>query len=292
MTRPHVIGVAGAGTMGSGIATVAIRAGFQTVLFDVRREAVESATSQITAFLGKSVERGRLTAVQRDEAIARLQPTTAIEDFAACSFVIEAVFEDLGVKRELLASANRVCPPETIFASNTSTLSITELGAASVRPDRLVGMHFCLPAQVMKLVEMTPGLETAQATFDAAWQLCVDLGQQPVRTQDRPGFILNYFVVPLNNDAIRLVERGVAEPAEIDRAVKAALGYPMGPCELLDYIGLDTQERLCDALFSITHDPRAACPPLVRRMVAAGHLGRKSGRGFYTYQGVAMFGAN
>jgi 3-hydroxybutyryl-CoA dehydrogenase len=278
--------------MGSGIAIVAARAGFRTVLFDVRQEAVESATSQLAAFLGKSVERGRLTVEQSDAAIGRLSTTTRVDDLAECTMVIEAVFEDLAVKRDFLQAANRVCPPETVFASNTSTLSITELGSASGRPNRLVGMHFCLPAQIMKLVEVTPGLATDPGTFDAAWQMCVSMGQQPVKTQDRPGFILNYFVVPFNNDAIRLVERGVAEPAEIDKAVKHGLGYPMGPCELLDYIGLDTQERLCDALFTITHDPRAACPPLVRRMVAAGHLGRKTGRGFYTYEGVAMFGAN
>jgi 3-hydroxybutyryl-CoA dehydrogenase len=138
---------------------------------------------------------------------------------------------------------------------------------------------------------MTPGLVTEPAVFEQVWQLCLALGQQPVKTQDRPGFILNYFIVPFNNDAIRLVERGVAEPAEIDRAMKGALGYPMGPCELLDYIGLDTQLLLCEALYGVTRDPRAACPPLVRRMVAAGHLGRKSGRGFYSYDRVAMFGA-
>ena len=195
------------------------------------------------------------------------------------------------MKGELLAQINELCSPEAIFASNTSTLSITALGAASGRPERFVGMHFCLPAQIMKLVEMTPGLVTDPNAFETAWQVCLALGQQPVKTQDRPGFILNYFIVPFNNDAIRLVERGVAEPAEIDRAVKGALGYPMGPCELLDYVGLDTQERLCDALFPITNDPRAACPPLVRRMVAAGHLGRKTGRGFYKYDGPAMFGA-
>jgi 3-hydroxybutyryl-CoA dehydrogenase len=278
--------------MGSGIAIVAARAGFRTVLYDVREEAVASAKTQLSAFLGKSVERGRMTAEQRDAAIGRLTTTTDVAQLAGCTLVIEAVFEDLGVKRDFLQAANRVCPPETLFASNTSTLSITELGAASGRPDRLVGMHFCLPAQVMKLVEVTPGLATDPSTFDATWQLCLAMGQQPVKTQDRPGFILNYFVVPFNNDAIRLVERGVAVPAEIDKAIKNGLGYPMGPCELLDYIGLDTQERLCDALFAITHDPRAACPPLVRRMVAAGHLGRKTGRGFYTYEGAAMFGAN
>lgn len=291
MSARHVIGVAGAGTMGSGIAIVAARAGFETVLFDVNPGAVEAANVHIRSFLDRGVERGRLQPEQRGAALAALTTTTHIDDLAECTFVIEAVFEDLGVKGELLARVNELCRPEAIFASNTSTLSITALGAASGRWERFVGMHFCLPAQVMKLVEMTPGLVTAPDVFDEAWQVCLALGQQPVKTQDRPGFILNYFIVPFNNDAIRLVERGVAEPAEIDKAIKGALGYPMGPCELLDYIGLDTQERLCDALFPVTNDPRAACPPLVRRMVAAGHLGRKTGRGFYTYDGPAMFGA-
>jgi 3-hydroxybutyryl-CoA dehydrogenase len=287
----RVIGVAGAGTMGAGIAIVAARAGLRTVLFDVDALAVQRATDQIGSFLTRSVERGRLTTEQHDAALQKLTATGDSDRLADCTFVIEAVYEDLKVKSALLARLDQICPPEAIFASNTSTLSITALGAASGRPDRFVGMHFCLPAQIMKLVEMTPGLVTSPEAFDAAWQVCLALGQQPVKTQDRPGFILNYFIVPFNNDAIRLVERGVAEPAEIDKAIKGALGYAMGPCELLDYVGLDTQERLCDALFPMTNDPHAACPPLVRRMVAAGHLGRKTGRGFYTYDGQAMFGA-
>jgi 3-hydroxybutyryl-CoA dehydrogenase len=153
-----------------------------------------------------------------------------------------------------------------------------------------VGLHFCLPAQLMKLVEVTAGLTTAAETLATAWQFCLDLGQEPVRTSDTPGFVLNYFVVPFNNDAIRLVEAGTAEPAAIDTAIKAGMGYPMGPCELLDLIGLDTQLRLCEAFYPVTHDPRHAAPPLLRRMVAAGHLGRKSGQGFYHYDGDAMFG--
>ena len=287
----QVIGVAGAGTMGSGIAIVAARAGFKTVLFDVDGTSVQHAADQIESFLTRSVERGRLTSEQRESSLAGLTTTTEITQLAACTFIIEAVYEDLSVKGDLLARLDELCASEAIFASNTSTLSIAALGAASGRPERFVGMHFCLPAQIMKLVEMTPGLVTSPEAFESAWQVCQALGQQPVKTQDRPGFILNYFIVPFNNDAIRLVERGVAAPAEIDKAIKGALGYPMGPCELLDYVGLDTQERLCDALFPITNDPRAACPPLVRRMVAAGHLGRKTGRGFYTYDGPAMFGA-
>ena len=291
MSAQQVVGVAGAGTMGSGIAIIAARAGFKTVLFDVNAGALERATDQTRSFFAKSVERGRLSGEQRDAALASLVPTTKIEDLAGCAYVIEAVFEDLKVKSDFLSALNRVCSAEAIFASNTSTLSITELAAASGRPERFVGMHFCLPAQVMKLVEMTPGLVTDPEVFEEAWRFCLALGQRPVKTQDRPGFILNYFIVPFNNDAIRLVERGVAEPAEIDRAVKGTLGYAMGPCELLDYIGLDTQQLLADALYGITRDPRAACPPLVRRMVAAGHLGRKSGRGFYVYDRIAMFGA-
>jgi 3-hydroxybutyryl-CoA dehydrogenase len=201
------------------------------------------------------------------------------------------VFESLAVKHALFAQLNDVCPPHTIFASNTSTLSITEIAGGSGRADRFVGMHFCLPAQLMKLVEMSPGLVTSDATFATVWATCEAMGQQPVKTKDHPGFILNCFVVPFNNDVIRLVEAGVAEPAEIDKAIKAGMGYAMGPCELIDLIGLDTQILLCEALYGVTHDPRAACPPLVRRMVAAGHLGRKSGRGFYTYEAGKMFGA-
>jgi len=155
----------------------------------------------------------------------------------------------------------------------------------------VVGMHFCLPARLMKLVEMSPGLNTSAATFERAWAFCQAMGQSPVKTQDHPGFVLNYFLVPFNNDAIRLVESGTATPADIDRAVKAGLGYPMGPLELLDLVGLDTHLRVAEALYAATHEPRAAVPALVKRMIAAGHLGRKTGRGFYRYQGNAMFGA-
>jgi len=154
----------------------------------------------------------------------------------------------------------------------------------------VVGMHFCLPAQLMKLIEVSPGMNTSAATFEAAWAWCEAAGQTPVRTEDRPGFILNALLVPFNNDVIRAVEAGVAKPADIDKAIKAGLGYRMGPCELIDLIGLDTQLRLCEAFYPVTLDPRAAAPPLLRRMVASGHLGRKAGRGFYTYDGSAMFG--
>ena len=291
MTAIKTVGVAGCGTMGAGIAIVAARAGFRTLVYDTRAESLERAREQSLAFFQKSIARGKLTADQLPLIMARLESTTDLARMADCDIVIEAVFEDLKVKHDLFAQLDRVCPSHTIFASNTSTISITEIAAGSGRDDRFVGMHFCLPAQLMKLVEMSPGLNTTDASFQAAWAFCNALGQHPVRTQDTPGFILNYFLIPFNNDAIRLVEQGVAEPAEIDKAIKGALGYAMGPMELLDLIGLDTQRLLCDAMHGVTHEPRAACPPLVKRMIAAGRLGRKNGRGFLRYDSTKIYGA-
>jgi len=290
MTEIKTVGVAGSGTMGAGIAIVAARAGFRTIVYDTRQEALDRARKQTAGFFAKSVERKKLTQAQVDKITAGLTASTDIKDLAACDIVIEAVFENLKVKHDLLAELNKACPPHTLFASNTSTLSITEIAAGSGRDDRFVGMHFCLPAQLMKLVEMSPGLKTSDESFRKAWDFCRALGQTAVKTKDNPGFILNYFLVPFNNDAIRLVESGVAAPADIDRAIKAALGYPMGPLELLDLVGLDTHLLVAEALYASTHEPRAAVPALVKRMIAAGHLGRKTGQGFFKYSGSAMFG--
>jgi 3-hydroxybutyryl-CoA dehydrogenase len=284
------VGVAGSGTMGAGIAIVAARAGFRTIVYDTRQEALDRARKQTAGFFAKSVERKKLTQPQVDKIMGDLTATTNIADMAVCDIVIEAVFENLKVKHDLLSEMNKVCPPETLFASNTSTLSITEIAAGSGRDERCVGMHFCLPAQLMKLVEMSPGIRTSEEVFAQAWAFCQALGQTPVRTKDNPGFILNYFLIPFNNDAIRLVEAGVAAPADIDRAIKSGLGYPMGPLELLDLVGLDTHLLVAEALYASTHDPRAAVPALVKRMIAAGHLGRKTGQGFFKYAGNAMFG--
>jgi 3-hydroxybutyryl-CoA dehydrogenase len=289
-TGIKTVGIAGSGTMGAGIAIVAARAGFKTIVYDTRQDALDRAHKQTAGFFAKSVERRKLTPQQVDTIMGDLAGTTRIADLAACDIVIEAVFENLKVKHELFGELNKVCPKHTLFASNTSTLSITEISAGSGRDEQLVGMHFCLPAQLMKLVEMSPGIRTSDESFQKAWTFCEAMGQTPVRTQDTPGFILNYFLVPFNNDAIRLVESGVAAPSDIDRAIKAGLGYPLGPLELLDLVGLDTQLLLCEALYGVTHDPRAACPPLVKRMIAAGHLGRKTGQGFFNYSGNAMFG--
>ncbi len=285
------VGVVGCGTMGAGIAIVAARAGFATKIFDLNEAALVGARAQTEAFMAKSVERGKLTEAQQQRSLEAWQTTSRIDELADCDIVIEAVFESLAVKHELFSALDRICGPETLFASNTSTLSITEIAGGSGRDDRFVGMHFCLPAQLMKLVEMSPGMNTSPESWASAWEFCLALGQIPVETQDTPGFILNYFLVPFNNDAIRLVEQGVAEPAEIDKAIKTAMGYPMGPLELLDLVGMDTQRLLCEALHGITNEPRNACPPLVRRMIAAGRLGKKSGRGFHQYADSKMFGA-
>jgi len=291
MSEIKTIGVAGAGTMGTGIAIVCARAGFRIRLFDLNHEALDRARGQAESFLRKSVERGKLVAEQLPQIMGQWHETTDLTDLADCDLVIEAVFESLPVKHDLFGKLDKICPPHTIFGSNTSTISITEIAGGSGRADRFVGMHFCLPAQLMKLVEMSPGLATSEETFSRVWSLSETLGQKPVRTQDTPGFVLNYFLIPFNNDAIRLVEQGVAEPADIDLAIKTAMGYAMGPMELLDLVGMDTQKLLCEAMHGVTNESRAACPPLVKRMIAAGWLGKKSGRGFHQYADSKMFGA-
>jgi 3-hydroxybutyryl-CoA dehydrogenase len=284
------VGVVGTGTMGFGIGIVAGRGGFDTVVYDVEPGKLDRVKKEAAAFFQKSVRIGKMSESAAAECLARIRTTASVDDLGGCDLVIEAVFESYAVKRDLFARLGAACAPHTILASNTSTLSITQLGAASGRPDRFVGLHFCLPAQVMKLVEVTPGLETSDGTLATAWKFCERAGQIPIKTKDTPGFILNYFVIPFNNSAIRLVEQGVAEAKDIDTAVRTGLGHALGPLELVDLVGLDTQLLLCEAFYETTRDPRMACPHLVRQMVAAGRLGRKSGRGFYVYDSIKAFG--
>lgn len=291
MAEIKTIGVVGCGTMGTGIAIVAARAGFNTRLYDTRAEALQQAHKQAAAFLGKSVARGKLPEGKDQEILANMHITTDLLQLSDCDLIIEAVFEDLQVKHTIFSELNKICPEHTIFASNTSTIAITDIAGGSGRDDRFVGMHFCLPAQLMKLVEMSAGMKTSEQTFNRAWAACEAMGQKPVRTKDTPGFILNYFLIPWHNDVINMVDQGVAEPSDIDLAVKTALGYPLGPLELLDMVGMDTQRLLCEAMHGLTHEPRAACPPLVKRMISAGLLGRKSGQGFYRYDENKIFGA-
>lgn len=285
------VAVVGSGTMGTGIAIVAARGGMNTLLCDVDEERARTAVEEVRRFLGRSVELGRLSAEQAQEAAARVRPTSQLADLAAAGLVIEAIFEDVDAKAALFRELDAVLADDAIIASNTSTLSITRLASTSRRPERVVGMHFCLPAQLMKLVEVTPGLLTDTRSLEAAEAVCRSLGQIPVRTKDTPGFILNRYVIPMNNDAIRMVERGVASPQDIDEGIRKALKHPLGPLQLVDLVGLDTQLRLCEAFYEITRDVRHACPPLLRQMVAAGHLGKKSGQGFYRYASTGTFGS-
>ena len=259
------VGVCGAGgTMGAGIAIVAARAGFETVSHDLAQPALDRARKQTEGFFGKSVERGKMSGDERDATLARMSATSSLEGLADCDMVIEAVFEDLAIKQKLFRELNAVCVPHTIFASNTSTLSITEIASGCGREDHVVGMHFCLPAQLMKLIEMSPGMNTSRETFDTAWSFAEAAGQTPVRTQDKPGFILNALLVPFNNDVIRAVEAGVATPADIDAAIKTGLGYRMGPCELLD---LDRAGYAVATMRRVLSD-HAGCPLLGAAAVA------------------------
>jgi 3-hydroxybutyryl-CoA dehydrogenase len=286
------VGVLGAGTMGSGIAIVSARAGFRTILVDANKEVLERGLDLIDRFFSKSVKKGKMTEEQKSAIIQEnLVSTISYNDLKECAFVIEAVFEDLELKKKVFHQVHEVCPPETILGSNTSTLSITSIASGSGRPDRVIGMHFCLPAQVMKLVEVTRGLQTGDETYERTMEFGKALRQVFVTTKETPGFILNHFIVAFNNACIKAYEDGLASVEEIDKAVKLGLGYPMGPFELLDYIGMDTQLRVSLALFEQVNDARYWPPPLVRRMVDAGYLGRKTGKGFYEYEKAGMFGA-
>lgn len=277
------VAVCGAGgTMGAGIAIVAARAGYETYCFDLSMDALARQRKAAAKFFDRSVEKGKLSQEERDATLARMKDTSDLNDLADCDLVIEAIFENLEVKRSLYKQLNEICKPETILASNTSTLSITQIAGGCGREDRVVGMHFCLPAQVMKLIEMSRGINTSDETFATAWAWTEAASQVPVETQDKPGFILNALLVPFNNDVIRAIEAGLASPEDIDTAIKSGLGYKMGPCTLLDLIGLDTQVLLGEAFYPITLDTRASVPPLLRRMVAAGKLGNKSGQGILT----------
>jgi 3-hydroxybutyryl-CoA dehydrogenase len=283
--------VAGGGTMGVGIVITVLRSGLPAIVYDQSEDALVRSRRQIEEFLQASVKKGKLEPGRAEAAMNNLTCTSKIADLAQADVVVEAIYEDLSVKHALFQALDEVCPADTLFLTNTSTLSITELAAGSGRPDRVVGAHYCLPAQLMKLVEMSRGILTSEESWRRGWEFQLATGQHPIETKDRPGFVLNRFCVPYHNDVIRMIEAGVAEPAEIDRAIKAAMGFAMGPCELLDLIGLDTQIRASEAFLSVTNDPRTAPPPLLRRMAAAGQLGRKTKQGFYNYERDALYGA-
>jgi 3-hydroxybutyryl-CoA dehydrogenase len=269
--------------MGSGIAQAAASAGFSTVARDVAQPFLEKGRAGILKSMGRLVEKGKLTAADRDAAAGRLSFTTELGALRDCDIVIEAVTEDLALKNELWRELDRLCPPTTIFASNTSSLTIAAMAAATSRPDRFVGLHFFNPVPLMPLVEVVRTVTTSQATFDRAFQFVRQLGKEAVAATDNPGFIVNLLLVPYLLDAARALERGIASTGDLDRAMQLGCGHPMGPLALLDYIGLDTVVRIADIMFDAYREPRYAAPPLLQRMVVAGFHGRKNGRGFYDY---------
>ena len=285
------IGIVGAGTMGTGIAITAIRAGFATMLADAVPAQLPVALDHVDRFLGQSVQRGKLTAVDRDAALDRLSLAHDFERLAECDIVIESISEDLHAKQELFRGLGECVPQETVYVTNTSTLSVTAISAGAVRPDRLVGMHFCNPAPLMHLIEVVDGMLTSATTHALALELARALGKTAVEVKDTPGFIVNRLLIPFENACIRELEHGAATVEDIDRAVRFGLGYPMGPFQLLDTVGLDVHRAVSLSMFEQLRDPVFAPPPLVDQMIAVGHLGRKTGRGFYQYDEPGMFGA-
>lgn len=279
----RTVGVVGCGLMGSGIAEICARAGFQVLVREVNEALLQKGLDRIRASMAKAVERGKLSAVEMEAAWGRIRGTLQMEDFAACDLVIEAVVEEMGTKKQVFAALDRICPPHAVLASNTSSLSITALGSATRRPEKVIGLHFFNPAPVMPLLEIVVGLQTAEETVALGRALGERLNKTVVLSKDRPGFIVNRLLIPYLLDAIRLLEEGVATMEDIDTAMRLGLNHPMGPFTLMDFVGLDTMLFIADAMFEELKDPRYAAPPLLRRMVAAGWLGRKSGRGFYTY---------
>jgi 3-hydroxybutyryl-CoA dehydrogenase len=269
--------------MGSGIAQVAATAGFDTVVRDVGEPLLAKARAGIVRSLDKLVEKGKIEAASRDAALRRLSFTTDLAHVAACDLVIEAVPEDLEIKNALWRELDPRCPPATIFASNTSSLTIGDMAAATARPDRVVGLHFFNPVPLMPLVEVVRAVTTSPETFETAMDFARRVGKEPIVSRDRAGFIVNLLLVPYLLDAVRALERGAGTVADIDRGMQLGCGHPMGPFTLLDFVGLDTTVRIAEILFQEYRELRYAPPPLLRRMVTAGRYGRKSGRGFYDY---------
>jgi 3-hydroxybutyryl-CoA dehydrogenase len=277
------VGVLGCGLMGSGIAQVCAAAGYKTIVREVDEIALGKGIGRIKKFLDDGVAKGKVTADSRDATLASLSGTTTFDGLKECDLIIEAIVEHLGDKRQTYASLEKVVKEQTIFVSNTSSLCITELAAATTRPDRFGGLHFFNPVPLMKLVEVIRALTTSDETYRAVFDFAASLGKQPITAPDRPGFIVNRLLVPYLLDAIRSYENGLGTLEDIDNGMKLGCGYPMGPFTLLDFVGLDTTYYIANIMFEEFREPQYAPPPLLKRMVLAGRLGRKSGHGFYKY---------
>ena len=277
------VGVVGCGLMGSGIAQTVAQAGLQATVREVSTELIDKGFANIDKSLARLVQRGTLTAAERDAARNRLRGTTKLDDLAGCDFIIEAITEQLPAKKDLFRALDAVCPPQTIYASNTSSLSITEMAVATRRPERFVGLHFFNPVPIMKLAEVIRTIATDSKVYEQVTAFADRMGKTAVRTSDRTGFVVNRLLVPYLLDAIRALEEGVASIPDIDQAMKLGCGHPMGPLTLLDFVGLDTTYYIANIMFDEFKERRFAPPPLLKRMVMAGWNGRKAGRGFYEY---------
>ncbi len=281
------VGVLGCGLMGSGIAQVAATAGFDVVVLEQEQKFLDKGFAGIEKSLSRLVERGPdkggLTAEQKSQTQSRLKGTTNMQDLADCDIVIEAIIENVEEKRKTYAQLDAIVKKDAIFATNTSSISVTELMTATNRPERFIGLHFFNPVPMMKMVEVVKTIATAPEVYDTAYEFAVKLGKVPVRTSDKTGFIVNRLLVPYLLDAIRAYEEGVGSITDIDEAMKLGCGYPMGPFTLLDFVGLDTTYYITHVMFDEFKEPRFASPPLLRRLVLAGWYGRKTGKGFYDY---------
>jgi 3-hydroxybutyryl-CoA dehydrogenase len=279
------VGVLGCGLMGAGIAEVAARAGYATVVRELSEDLLDKGLERVRRSLDKAVEKGKLPAPERDAAAGRLAGTIDLGDLADCDLVVEAIIENLDEKRKTLAALDQAAKAEALFASNTSSLTITQLATATGRPERVVGLHFFNPVPVMKLVEVVRTLLTDDGAYAAVFDFCKSLGKEPIACRDNSGFIVNRLLVPYLLDAIRAYEEGVGSLEDIDKGMQLGTGYPMGPFTLLDFVGLDTTCYIAEIMFEEYREKRFAPPPLLKQMVQAGRLGRKSGRGFYDYRG-------
>ncbi len=279
----QTIGVVGCGLMGAGIVEVCARAGYNVVVREINDELLQKGLSRVKGSMAKGVEKGKLSQADMEAALARIHGTLSLADFKGCDLVIEAAIENMQLKKTIFTELDAICRPEVILSSNTSSLCITEMAAATERPDKVLGLHFFNPVPVMPLLEIVRGLLTSDETLETARALGEKLGKTVVVAKDRPGFIANLLFVPYALDAIRWLDAGLATKEEIDTSMRLGFNHPMGPFTLMDFVGLDTLLFIADAMYEEFKDPRYAAPPLLRRMVQAGLLGRKSGRGFYTY---------
>jgi 3-hydroxybutyryl-CoA dehydrogenase len=277
------VGVVGLGTMGAGIAQLAVEAGFETAGREVSMELAERARDRIAHFLTRKVEKGQVEQADRDAAVGRLALTTEVADLADCDLVVEAIVEELDPKQELFAELDRITAGDTVLTTNTSALSVTEIAAATTKPERVLGMHFFNPAPLLPLVEVIRTELTADEPYDTAFAFAEQLGKTPIRCNDTPGFVVNRVLIPLLNDCIRVLDEARVTPEDLDTGMKNGAGWPMGPCELVDLVGIDIHVHASEALYEALREPRMAAPPRLVRMAQAGLLGRKSKRGFYTY---------